>query len=138
MPQDAAQIELKRHGLKVTMPRIKVLEVLESADPHHLSAEDVYRELLKVDQSVSFTTIYRVLSQFEVAGIIERHNFNDGHAVYELASTEHHDHMVDMDTGAVTEFVSDRIEALQREVAAQHGFELVNHELVLYVRKKGD
>ena len=137
MPQDAAQIELKRHGLKVTMPRIKVLEVLESADPHHLSAEDVYRELLKVDQSVSFTTIYRVLSQFEAAGIIERHNFDDGHAVYELASTEHHDHMVDMDTGAVTEFVSDRIEALQREVAAQHGFELVNHELVLYVRKKG-
>ena len=138
MPQDAAQIELKRHGLKVTMPRIKVLEVLESADPHHLSAEDVYRELLKVDQSVSFTTIYRVLSQFEAAGIIERHNFDDGHAVYELASTEHHDHMVDMDTGAVTEFVSERIEALQREVAAQHGFELVNHELVLYVRKKRD
>lgn len=138
MPQDAAQIELKRHGLKVTMPRIKVLEVLESADPHHLSAEDVYRELLKVDQSVSFTTIYRVLSQFEAAGIIERHNFDDGHAVYELASTEHHDHMVDMDTGVVTEFVSDRIEALQREVAAQHGFELVNHELVLYVRKKRD
>ena len=136
MPQDAAQIELKRHGLKVTMPRIKVLEVLESADPHHLSAEDVYRELLKVDQSVSFTTIYRVLSQFEAAGIIERHNFDDGHAVYELAGTEHHDHMVDMDTGVVTEFVSDRIEALQREVAAQHGFELVNHELVLYVRKK--
>ena len=119
------------------MPRIKVLEVLESADPHHLSAEDVYRELLKVDQSVSFTTIYRVLSQFEAAGIIDRHNFDDGHAVYELATTEHHDHMVDMDTGAVTEFVSDRIEALQREVAAQHGFELVNHELVLYVRKKG-
>lgn len=137
MPQDAAQIELKRRGLKVTMPRIKVLEVLESADPHHLSAEDVYRELLKVDQSVSFTTIYRVLSQFEAAGIIDRHNFDDGHAVYELATTEHHDHMVDMDTGAVTEFVSDRIEALQREVAAQHGFELVNHELVLYVRKKG-
>ena len=138
VPQDPAQIELKRHGLKVTMPRLKVLEVLEGADPHHLSAEDVYRELLKVDQSVSFTTIYRVLSQFETAGIIERHNFDDGHAVYELASTEHHDHMVDVDTGAVTEFVSDRIEVLQREVAAQHGFELVHHELVLYVRKKAE
>ena len=138
VPQDPAQIELKRHGLKVTMPRLKVLEVLEGAEPHHLSAEDVYRELLKVDQSVSFTTIYRVLSQFETAGIIERHNFDDGHAVYELANTEHHDHMVDVDTGAVTEFVSDRIEVLQREVAAQHGFELVHHELVLYVRKKAE
>lgn len=120
------------------MPRVKVLEVLEGADPHHLSAEDVYRELLKVDQSVSFTTIYRVLSQFQAAGIIERHNFDDGHAVYELASAEHHDHMVDVDTGAVTEFVSERIEVLQREVVAQHGFELVDHELVLYVRKKRD
>lgn len=138
MPQDSAQIELKRHGLKVTMPRLKVLEVLECADPHHLSAEDVYRELLKVDQSVSFTTIYRVLSQFESAGIIERHNFDDGHAVYELANSEHHDHMVDVDTGTVTEFMSDRIEALQREIADQHGFELVHHELVLYVRKKAE
>lgn len=138
MPQDPAQMELKRHGLKVTMPRLKVLEVLECADPHHLSAEDVYRELLKVDQSVSFTTIYRVLSQFEAAGIIERHNFDDGHAVYELASSEHHDHMVDVDTGAVTEFVSERIETLQHEIADQHGFELVHHELVLYVRKKAE
>ena len=120
------------------MPRLKVLEVLECADPHHLSAEDVYRELLKVDQSVSFTTIYRVLSQFESAGIIERHNFDDGHAVYELANSEHHDHMVDVDTGTVTEFMSDRIEALQREIADQHGFELVHHELVLYVRKKAE
>ena len=120
------------------MPRLKVLEVLEGADPHHLSAEDVYRELLKVDQSVSFTTIYRVLSQFETAGIIERHNFDDGHAVYELAGAEHHDHMVDVDTGAVTEFVNERIEALQRDIVARHGYELVDHELVLYVRKKPD
>ena len=118
------------------MPRLKVLEVLEKANPHHLSAEDVYRELLKVDGSVSFTTIYRVLSQFESAGIIDRHNFDDGHAVYEIAGDEHHDHMVDVDTGAVTEFVNERIEALQREIAAQHGCDLVHHELVLYVRKK--
>ena len=136
VPQDAGQVELKRHGLKITMPRLKVLEVLEKADPHHLSAEDVYRELLKVDGSVSFTTIYRVLSQFESAGIVERHNFDGGHAVYELAPTEHHDHMVDVDTGAVTEFVNDRIETLQREIAAKHGCELLHHELVLYVRSK--
>lgn len=136
MPQHSGQVELKRRGLKVTMPRLKVLEVLEKANPHHLSAEDVYRELLKVDGSVSFTTIYRVLSQFESAGIIERHNFDDGHAVYEIAGDEHHDHMVDVDTGTVTEFVNDRIEALQHEIAAQHGCDLVHHELVLYVRRK--
>ena len=118
------------------MPRIKVLEVLESAEPHHLSAEDVYRQLLKVDESISITTIYRVLTQFEQAGIVERHNFDDGHAVYELASDTHHDHMVDVDTGAVTEFVNDRIEDLQREIADQHDYELIHHELVLYVRKR--
>ena len=136
MPQDPAQIELKRHGLKVTLPRLKVLDVLERAEPHHLSAEDVFKELLRIDQSVSITTIYRVLTQFESAGIVERHNFDDGHAVYELASEVHHDHMVDVDTGEVREFVNDRIEALQRELVAERGYELVNHQLVLYVRKK--
>ena len=136
VPQDRTQGELKRHGLKITMPRLKVLEVLAGAEPHHLSAEDVYRKLLKVDESVSFTTIYRVLSQFETAGIVERHNFDDGHAVYELATDDHHDHMVDVDSGTVIEFVNDGIEALQREIAAEHGYELVHHELVLYVRKK--
>ena len=138
VPQDRTQGELKRHGLKITMPRLKVLEVLAGAEPHHLSAEDVYRKLLKVDESVSFTTIYRVLSQFETAGIVERHNFDDGHAVYELATDDHHDHMVDVDSGTVIEFVNDGIEALQREIAAEHGYELVHHELVLYVRKKSE
>lgn len=136
MARDPSQNELRRAGLKVTMPRIKVLEVLESAEPHHLSAEDVYRQLLKVDESISITTIYRVLTQFEQAGIVERHNFDDGHAVYELASDTHHDHMVDVDTGAVTEFVNDRIEDLQREIADEHDYELIHHELVLYVRKR--
>ena len=117
------------------MPRLKVLEVLEHAEPHHLSAEDVYKELLRVDESISITTIYRVLTQFEQSGIVERHNFDDGHAVYELASDTHHDHMVDVDSGTVTEFVNDRIETLQREIAAEHGCELIHHELVLYVRK---
>ena len=117
------------------MPRLKVLEVLERAEPHHLSAEDVYKQLLRIDESISITTIYRVLTQFEQSGIVERHNFDDGHAVYELASDLHHDHMVDVDSGKVTEFVNDRIEALQHEIAAEHGCELIHHELVLYVRK---
>jgi len=135
LPSDPQQAELRRAGLKVTMPRLKVLEVLERAEPHHLSAEDVYKQLLRVDESISITTIYRVLTQFEQSGIVERHNFDDGHAVYELASETHHDHMVDVDSGAVTEFVNERIEDLQREIAANHGFELVHHEMVLYVRK---
>ncbi len=138
MPQDAPQKELKKVGLKVTLPRLKVLEVLKRAEPHHLSAEAVYRELLKDDESVGITTIYRVLTQFESAGIVERHHFDDGHAVYELAPEMHHDHIVDVETGKVTEFVNERIEALQREVVAQHGYELVHHELVLYVRAKRD
>jgi len=127
--------ELKRAGLKVTLPRLKVLEVLERANPHHLSAEDVYKKLIESDDSVGLATVYRVLTQFETAGIVERHNFDDGHSVYELATDDHHDHMVDVDSGQVMEFVSERIEALQREIAAEHGFDLVDHELVLYVRK---
>ena len=135
MPQDIPKKELRNAGLKVTLPRLKVLEVLTRADPHHLSAEDVYRELLREDDAVGITTIYRVLTQFESAGIVDRHNFDDGHAVYELASDRHHDHMVDVDTGTVTEFVNEEIEKLQRQIAAEAGFQLVHHELVLYVRK---
>ena len=128
--------DIKRAGLKVTLPRLKVLEVLENADPHHLSAEDVYKKLMDSDDSVGLATVYRVLTQFESAGIVARHNFDDGHSVYELASEEHHDHMVDIDPGAVVESVNEAIETLQREIAAEHGFELVDHELVLYVRKR--
>ena len=128
--------ELRRAGLKVTLPRLKVLEVLTRAEPHHMSAEDVYKSLMDSDDSVGLATVYRVLTQFESAGIVERHNFDDGHSVYELASEEHHDHMVDVDSGTVTEFVNERIEALQHEIAAEHGYELVDHELVLYVRKR--
>lgn len=128
--------DIKRAGLKVTLPRLKVLEVLENAEPHHMSAEDVYKHLMDSDDSVGLATVYRVLTQFESAGIVSRHNFDDGHSVYEVASDEHHDHMVDVNTGAVTEFVNERIEALQQQIAEEHGFELVDHELVLYVRKK--
>ena len=130
--------DIKRAGLKVTLPRLKVLEVLENADPHHLSAEDVYKNLMDSDDSVGLATVYRVLTQFQAAGIVSRHNFDDGHSVYELASEEHHDHMVDVDTGKVTEFVNERIESLQHEIAEEHGYELVDHELVLFVRKKGN
>ena len=128
--------DLKKAGLKITLPRLKVLEVLEQAEPHHMSAEDVYRELMQLDESVGLATVYRVLTQFQSAGIVERHNFDDGHSVYELADDDHHDHMVDVDSGAVIEFINERIESLQREIAEEHGFELVDHELVLYVRKK--
>lgn len=130
------QADLKTAGLKVTLPRLKVLEVLEEAEPHHLSAEDVYKRLIEHDESVGLATVYRVLEKFETAGIVERHNFDDGHAVYELANETHHDHMVDVDTGDVTEFISERIETAQREIAADHGYTLVDHQLVLYVRKQ--
>ncbi|MGD8417335.1 MAG: ferric iron uptake transcriptional regulator [Pseudomonadales bacterium] len=130
--------DIKRAGLKVTLPRLKVLEVLENAEPHHLSAEDVYKNLMDSDDSVGLATVYRVLTQFESAGIVAKHNFDDGHSVYELASGEHHDHMVDLDSGKVIEFVNERIESLQKEIAEDHGYELVDHELVLFVRKKDD
>ena len=113
--------DIKRAGLKVTLPRLKVLEVLENADPHHLSAEDVYKNLMDTDDSVGLATVYRVLTQFEAAGIVSRHNFDDGHSVYELASEEHHDHMVDVDNGKVIEFVNERIEDLQHQIAEEHG-----------------
>jgi Fur family transcriptional regulator, ferric uptake regulator len=130
------QDDIKRAGLKVTHPRVRVLEVLQRADPHHLSAEDVYKQLIESDHSIGLATVYRVLTQFEAAGIVERHNFDGTHAIYELSRDDHHDHMVDVDSGVVTEFVNDRIEKLQREIAAEHGYELVDHELVLYVRRK--
>jgi Fur family ferric uptake transcriptional regulator len=128
--------DIKRAGLKVTLPRVKVLEILENANPHHLSAEDVYKALMDSDDSVGLATVYRVLTQFESAGIVSRHNFDDGHAVYELTPEEHHDHMVDVDSGHVTEFLNERIEKLQKEIAEEHGYELVDHELVLFVRKR--
>jgi Fur family ferric uptake transcriptional regulator len=128
--------DIKRAGLKVTLPRVKVLEILEHANPHHLSAEDVYRALMDTDDSVGLATVYRVLTQFESAGIVSRHNFDDGHAVYELTPEQHHDHMVDVDSGQVTEFLNERIEKLQKEIAEEHGYELIDHELVLFVRKR--
>ncbi len=128
--------ELKKAGLKATLPRLRILEILESNQQRHLSAEDVYRALLDSGDDVGLATIYRVLTQFEAAGLVARHHFDSGSSVFELARGEHHDHMVCVKTGRVTEFVDTEIERRQREIAESHGYELVDHALVLYVRPK--
>ena len=129
--------DLRRVGLKVTHPRMRILELLEEKQPqHHLTAEDIYRRLLEHGDEIGLATVYRVLTQFEAAGLVIKHNFEGGQAIYELDRGSHHDHMVDVDTGKIIEFESVEIEALQREIAARHGYELEEHSLVLYVRKK--
>lgn len=128
--------ELRKVGLKVTLPRVKILSILENNPDAHLSAEDVYKFLIDAGEDVGLATVYRVLTQFESAGLVTRHNFDGGHSVFELDRGEHHDHMVDVDDGTVIEFFNEEIERLQHEIAKEHGFEVVNHSLVLYVRKK--
>ena len=129
--------ELRRVGLKVPHPRMRILELLEGIQPqHHLTAEDIYRHLLENGDEIGLATVYRVLTQFEAAGLVIKHNFEGGQAIYELDRGGHHDHMVDVDTGKIIEFESSEIEKLQREIAAKHGYELEEHSLVLYVRKK--
>ena len=128
--------ELRKVGLKVTLPRIKILEILESAERRHLSAEDVYKILLEAGEDVGLATVYRVLTQFEAAGLVERHNFDGGHSVFELDRGEHHDHMVCVETGKVVEFHNEQIEQLQKDIADAHGYEITGHSLVLYVRPK--
>ncbi|PQA50022.1 ferric iron uptake transcriptional regulator [Amnimonas aquatica] len=128
--------ELRKAGLKVTMPRVKILELLENSPVHHMSAEDVYKALLAAGEDVGLATVYRVLTQFEAAGIVERHYFEGGHSVFEIKDSGHHDHMVNVDTGEVIEFFDAEIEKRQKEIVKSHGFELVDHSLVLYVRKK--
>ncbi|WP_024869911.1 ferric iron uptake transcriptional regulator [Pseudoxanthomonas suwonensis] len=129
--------DLRRVGLKVTHPRMRILELLEEKQPqHHLTAEDIYRRLLENGDEIGLATVYRVLTQFEAAGLVIKHNFEGGQAMYELDRGGHHDHMVDVDTGKIIEFESPEIEKLQREIAARHGYELEEHSLVLYVRKK--
>lgn len=128
--------DLRNAGLKVTLPRLKILEMLESSEARHLSAEDIYRRLIELNEDVGLATVYRVLTQFEAAGLVRRHNFEGGHAVFELERGPHHDHMVCLDTGKVIEFVSEEIEKLQREIAEKHGYVVEEHNLVLYVRPK--
>ena len=128
--------DLRKAGLKVTLPRVKILQYLEEAPERHMSAEDIYKALLDAGEDVGLATVYRVLTQFEQAGIVERHNFEGGSAVFELANEGHHDHMVRLDTNEVIEFVDAEIEKRQHMIAEQHGFELVDHKLVLYVKPK--
>ena len=125
--------ELKKAGLKVTLPRLRILELLEE-DKAHLSAEDIYRKLIDAGEEVGLATVYRVLTQFEQAGICIRHNFEEGHAVYELTPSDHHDHMVCLDTGDVIEFTDDVIEERQKILATEHGYEIIDHSMVLYVK----
>ena len=126
--------DLKKVGLKVTLPRLKILQILESCSEEHLSAEDVYKKLLESGDDVGLATVYRVLTQFESAGLIVRHNFDGAHAVFEMAGDEHHDHMVCVETGKVIEFIDPEIEILQHEAAKKLGYEIVDHNLVLYVK----
>ncbi|MEN9463941.1 MAG: hypothetical protein RL217_122 [Pseudomonadota bacterium] len=129
-------IELRKAGLKVTLPRVKILSILENNPDAHVSAEDVYKFLIDAGEDVGLATVYRVLTQFESAGLVSRHNFDGGHSVFELDRGDHHDHMVDVEDGTVLEFTNAEIEKLQHEIAEKHGFELVEHSLVLYVKKK--
>ena len=128
--------ELRKAGVKVTLPRVKILQILESSDNKHMSAEDVYKALIDGDQAVGLATVYRVLTQFETAGLVTRPYFEGGHSVFELESGEHHDHLVCMETGKVIEFQNDTIESLQEKIAEELGFELVDHNLVLYGKPK--
>jgi Fur family ferric uptake transcriptional regulator len=126
--------DLRKAGLKVTSPRVKVLQIMENSTTRHLSAEAIYRALLEAGEELGLATVYRVLTQFERAGIVTRHNFEGGTSVFELADRTHHDHMVCLDTGRVIEFFDERIEALQRDIAKKHGYAIDEHSLVLYVR----
>ena len=124
--------DIKDAGLKITLPRVKILQILESSNVHHMSAEDVYKALLTNGEEIGLATVYRVLTQFEDAGLVVRHNFEGGHSIFEVASEEHHDHIVCVKCGKVEEFHDDEIESRQRTVAASLGFEMTDHNLNLY------
>jgi Fur family ferric uptake transcriptional regulator len=128
--------DLRKAGLKVTHPRMRILDTLSNSTKKHMTAEDVYRELLDQGDDIGLATVYRVLNQFETAGMVVRHHFEGGQSVYELDQDGHHDHMVCIETGKVIEFQNADIERLQREIAESHGYELEEHSLVLYVRPK--
>ncbi|WP_462158296.1 ferric iron uptake transcriptional regulator [Pseudoalteromonas sp. GB56] len=125
-------LELKKAGLKVTLPRIKILEILQSPDNQHISAEDVYKILLDNSEEIGLATVYRVLNQFDDAGIVTRHHFEGGKSVFELSGSTHHDHLVCLKCGRVIEFEDDLIERRQIEIADTNGIKLTNHSLYLY------
>ncbi|MER2493703.1 ferric iron uptake transcriptional regulator [Catenovulum sediminis] len=124
--------ELKKAGLKVTLPRIKILEILQQPENQHISAEDLYKLLLELGEEIGLATVYRVLNQFDDAGIVNRHHFEGGKSVFELSQKKHHDHLVCLKCGKVVEFIDDVIEDRQDQVAESHGMKLTNHSLYLY------
>ncbi len=124
--------ELRKAGLKVTLPRVKILQLLENSETRHLSAEDVYKALIDQGEEVGLATVYRVLTQFESAGLVMRHRFEGGHSVFELHTVEHHDHIVCNKCGKVEEFFDEIIEERQDKIAAEYGFEITDHSLYLY------
>lgn len=124
--------ELRKAGLKVTLPRLKILEILEAHPQQHMNAEEVYKHLLEVDAEIGLATVYRVLTQFEAAGLVRRHNFEGGSAVFELDDGGHHDHIICQQCGHVEEFVDAQIEVRQVAAAAAHGFSVADHSLVIY------
>ena len=124
---------LREAGLKVTLPRIRILEIFEESDDRQLSADEVYKKLVEAGDEVGLATVYRVLTQFESAGILLKQNFENGHSVYELTPNDHHDHMVCLKTGKVIEFTNEIIEEQQEKLAAESGYKIVDHKLVLYV-----
>ena len=128
--------DIKEAGLKVTLPRLQILEFLTENKGRHYAAEDLYDEMKAANHDVGLATIYRVLNQFHAAGLVCKHQFEDTQAVYELDTGEHHDHMVDINSGRVMEFYDAEIEKLQEKIAHDHGYELIDHKMVLYVKKK--
>jgi Fur family ferric uptake transcriptional regulator len=124
--------ELRKAGLKVTLPRMKILEILESGEHRHMSAEDVYKVLLESAEEIGLATVYRVLTQFEAAGLVTRHHFEGGHSVFELNEGHHHDHIVCNQCGKVVEFVEETIERCQENVAKKAGFAIRDHSLIIY------
>lgn len=123
---------LKKAGLKVTLPRVKILELLQQPETQHVSAEDLYKLLIDQGEEIGLATVYRVLNQFDDAGIVTRHHFEGGKSVFELATQEHHDHLVCLDCGKVIEFHDEIIEQRQRDIASQYNIKLTNHSLYLY------
>jgi Fur family ferric uptake transcriptional regulator len=124
--------DLKKAGLKATLPRIKILQILENAEPRHMSAEDVYKILLETGEDVGLATVYRVLTQFESAGLVSRHNFEGGHAIFELNEGRHHDHILCVKCGRLDEFMDETIEQRQHAIARDHGFTMTDHSLTIY------
>jgi len=124
--------DLRKAGLKVTLPRMKILEILETSDTRHMSAEDVYKRLLEAREDIGLATVYRVLTQFEAAGLVTRHHFEGGHSVFEMNEGHHHDHIVCTSCGKVVEFFDETIEKCQQAVAEREGFSIRDHSLIIY------